>query len=457
MTAPIVLKAPSLTANQRLLLENPARVVYIGCGTKTGKSVALGLWAVEGLLSGQRCAWVGPWFKRTRAAFDTIKALLEVPIQRGDVSAVETSLKITAAGSGGRIDFYSGDNPEALYGDAYHRVVIDEASRQTEASLTAALTTVSATNGKVRLAFNLERGSRNWAVRHLLRVRHLAPEQRLASGEDAMTFPTITEGLVDADLIEQMRSKIPEVLWRALYLAEIPTEDSALFRGLDELFSGRELTAPERGHNYAMGLDLARKRDWTVATVIDGQSGEVATADRFNQIEWGLQIERVFALYLRFGCRKVIVDATGVGDPVAEELRKKGMNVEPFVFTSRSKKELLEALIVSCEQRQIRLPASLKVFREELEAAEYLLSDGGEVSYGVPSGFSDDCMMSLALAVKAYREGGFGPARFARGLPAAWHTKYDEPNPNQFYTSDPTERDRQEDEENARGGLGRYY
>lgn len=451
MTAPIVLKTPSLTANQRLLLENPSRVVYVGCGTKTGKSLALGLWVVEGLLQGERCAWVGPWFRRTRGAFDTIAALLEVPVRAGDVAAVDSSMKITAPGTRGRIDFYSGDNPESLYGDAYHRVVIDEASRQTEASLTAALTTISSTNGKVRLAFNVERGAKNWAVRHLLRVRHLTPEQRRASGEDCMSFPTLGEGLVDAKLIEENRTKMPEALWKALYLAEIPSEDSALFRNLDELFSGRELMAPERGHTYAMGLDLARKRDWTVATVIDGRSGEIATADRFNQIEWSLQIERVWALYSRFECRKVIVDATGLGDPVAEELRRKGMRVEPFVFTGRSKKELLEGLIVACEQRQIRLPESLTVFREELSSMEYVLSDSdGEVSYGVAVG-SDDCVMSLALAVKAYREGGFGTPIIKRGPPIhPWSGNVR--TRGAFFSSDPTERDR-EDDNRIRGPL----
>lgn len=408
--SPVVIQMPKLTENQRALLENPKRIVYVGAGTKTGKTVALAIWIVQGLLAGERCAWIGPWYKRTRAAFDLLKSLLEVPIERQDVFAAE--LKFTTE-AGGRIDFYSGDNSEAIYGDAYHRVVIDEASRQSEASLTAALTTISATGGKVRLAFNLERGSRNWAVRHLLRVKHMDPAERETSSEDFMLFPTISEGFVDPELIEQMRSKMPEPMWRALYLAEIPDSDAALFRDLDEIFRGPELDGPIEDHSYVLGADLARKADWTVLTVLDERTGQVAKAERFNAIEWSLQVERAKALYSKFECRIAILDATGLGDVVVEEFRRAGMIVEPFIFTRQSKKELIERLIVACEKREIAIPEGYGWLREELEAMEYQLSEsGGDVRYGVPAGFTDDGVMSLGLAVRLLRPGSRGDGFF---------------------------------------------
>ncbi len=402
---PVKLTLPALTENQRRLIESPARILYVGAGTKTGKTVGLALWVVQGLLAGERCAVVGPWFKRTRAFYDLLKTFLEVPIARQDVAAAE--LKFTGE-NGGRIDFYSGDHVEPLYGDAYHRVVIDEASRQTEASLTAALTTISATNGKVRLAFNLERGSKNWAIRHLLRVKHMTPEERAKSSEDYMLFPTLGEGFVPAELIESMRGKMPESLWRALYLAEIPAEDAALFRGLDEIFTGAEWSSPVKGGRYVMGADLARKQDWTVLTVLDVGSGKVAYVDRFNAVAWTVQVERAAALYARFGCSRAVVDATGIGDVVIEELRKAGLRVEPFIFSGPSKKRLLEGLIVAVERRAITVPEKYQWLKEELEGMEFVLSENGEVKYGSASGMSDDGVMSLALAVTELGKGGAG-------------------------------------------------
>ncbi len=402
---PVKITLPALTPNQRKLIESPARILYVGAGTKTGKTVGLALWIVQGFLAGERCAVVGPWYRRSRSLFDLLKTFLEVPIARQDVAAAE--LKFTGE-NGGRVDFYSGDNPEAIYGDAYHRVVIDEASRQTEASLTAALTTISATNGKVRLAFNLERGSKNWAIRHLLRVKHMTPEERATSSEDYMLFPTLGEGFVPAELIESMRNKMPESLWRALYLAEIPEADAALLRGLDEIFTGAEWSSPVKGGRYVMGADLARKQDWTVLTVLDVGSGKVAYVDRFNAVAWTVQVERAAALYARYGCSRAVVDATGVGDVVIEELRKAGLRVEGFVFTGPSKKRLIERLVVACEKREISIPQKYVWLREEMDAMEYELSESGEVRYGSAAGMSDDGVMSLALACQELGKGGAG-------------------------------------------------
>jgi hypothetical protein len=82
------------------------------------------------------------------------------------------------------------------------------------------------------------------------------------------------------------------------------------------------------------------------------------------------------------------------------------MNVEPFIFTGRSKKELIEGLVVSCDSRAITIPptARFEVFRHELESFEYVL-DGGEVKYGAPANMHDDCVMSLALATRGVRVG----------------------------------------------------
>lgn len=417
MTSPVVLRFPALTENQRALLASPARVLWVGAGTKTGKTVALAIWVAQGFLAGERCAWVGPWHRRTRSAYEVIKALLDVPLRRGDVAATDSTMRLSTP-AGGRVEFLSGDNPEAIYGEGFHRVVIDEASRQTETSLTAALTTISATGGRVRLAFNLERGARNWAIRHLLRVRHLTPEERARGGEDAMTFPTAPEGFVDRALIDSLRDKMPEAMWRALYEAEIPDEDVALFRNLDEVFTGAARPEPVRGRHYVAGVDLARKQDWTVVTVMDARSGDVVHADRFNQLDWGVQVERVAAICRRFQVGRAYVDATGLGDVVVDELRRQNVSVEPVIFTRASRKELIEGLIVACDRRAIRLPPALTAFREEMEAVEFQLSEAGEVRYGVPHGFADDCLMSLALAVRGLRSGSVGPVRYAPPEPA---------------------------------------
>ena len=226
-------------------MESPAQILWIGAGTKTGKSAALFCWLIEGLLRGQACAFVGPWFFRSKSAFDQIKILLEPFIRSREVRINETRLQITSV-HGGYLDFQSADNPNAAFGSNYDRVVIDEASRCPREIFPAALTTISATNGMVRAAFNVELGQKNWAIANLLRVQRLSPEERARTGEDFLTFPSGGDGLVSPALIELMRSQMPEILWRALYLGEVPTSDCSLFRNLDQVFLGQSAKSRSR-------------------------------------------------------------------------------------------------------------------------------------------------------------------------------------------------------------------
>jgi hypothetical protein len=383
------------------MVEHCARILWIGTATKTGKSAASYCWLIEGLLAGQSCAFAGPWFFRSKRAFDECKVLLEPWIRARRVKVNEARLQISSA-SGAYIDFVSADNPDCLFGGNYHRVVLDEASRMPEAIYGAALTVITATGGRMRCLFNLELGAKNWAIRNLLRVQRISPEERLRTGEDFLTFPTDPE-LVDPALVEMLKSKMPIVLWEALYLGKIPDSDCSLFRNLDKIFVGQELETPVPGVQYFLAADVARKTDWSVLTVID-EHGAVVATDRFHQISWTLQVERAALWYRTFNCRKAIVDATGVGDVVAEEFEKAGMNVEAFVFTVPSRRLLIEELVVACDNREITVPATekFKVYREELESMEFVL-DGTGIKYAVPAGLHDDALFSLALATHLFR------------------------------------------------------
>jgi len=186
-----------------------------------------------------------------------------------------------------------------------------------------------------------------------------------------------------------------------LYLAEIPDSDFSLFRNLDKVFSGHARETPAEGVRYFLGVDLARKKDFTSATVIS-EDGHVVAMERFSQMDWSLQVQRVALLYRTFCCGKAVCDSTGLGDPVCEQLEDLGLDVERYTFTVPSRKALLEELILSCDNTEITVPASekFKIYRAELESFEYVL-DGVTAKYAAPG--HDDCVMSLALAVHGFR------------------------------------------------------
>lgn len=391
-----------LTDRQRQMLESTAKILLIACGTKTGKTVACEIFLIKGLFAGEPCCYVGPYFFRSRQVFDEVKKLLQPWILQRFVQVNEARLQMSTR-NGGRIDFISGDNEQTLFGQNYSRIVLDEATRMSERVYTAALTTVSATQGSLRLAFNLDLGQRNWCIRHLLRIQALSPEQRAQSGESFLTFPSGGDGLVSDETIAAFKTQMPLQLWEALYLAKIPTEDCSLFRNLDKIFTGHEREKPAEGVSYFLGIDLARKADFTACTVMDSD-GNAVWAERFSQMDWSLQVGRCALLYRTYNCRKAIVDSTGLGDPVCEQMEDLGMEVERYTFSVPSRKSLIEELILSCDNCEITVPSTerFKIYRQEMEAFEYIL-DGSSIKYSAPSGMHDDTVMSLALAAHGVR------------------------------------------------------
>lgn len=60
---------------------------------------------------------------------------------------------------------------------------------------------------------------------------------------------------------------------------------------------------------------------------------------------------------LKFQFRKMLVDQTGVSEPVLEEIRNQGIsNVEGLKFTVQIKEELLSSLKIVMEQNRLAIP-----------------------------------------------------------------------------------------------------
>ena len=117
-------------------------------------------------------------------------------------------------------------------------------------------------------------------------------------------------------------------------------------------------------------------------------------------------------------CRRVVVDATGVGAGVASLLTKAlGGAVEPFVFTQASKSRLAFELLAAVNTGRLQMYApdgsrECQEFWREAEMAQARYRPNQTVDFFVaPSQGHDDFLVSAALLVKA----GERQPRIARG------------------------------------------
>ena len=222
----------------------------------------------------------------------------------------------------------------------------------------------------------------------------------------AFQYPS-TGGLeITEEELGDLRKEYPESLFNQEYMAQFTDDAGMVFKKevLDRIIVLDIYKDAIQGHRYVMGIDLAREEDYTVITVIDSNTKEVVHIDRFKGWDYPYQKKHIIAKAERYNNARVVIDATGVGKPIYEDLLRAGVFVEDFTFTGKSKEELFGNLRVFIENGYIKIPNN-NILIDELLAFEYKLRDDKtgqplkKIKYGPPAGIHDDCVDSLALAV----------------------------------------------------------
>ena len=403
----------SLYPKQKAAIYDEARISCIESSTKAGKTSGCLAWIVEQAMNGkpgESYWWIAPVYSQAEIAFRRCWRMLD-PIK--NLCKRNQSNFTIVLPNQTRLVFKSGDRPDDLYGEDVYACVMDEASRMREESWHAVRSTLTFTKGPVRIIGNV-RGRKNW----FYRLSRLAEE-----GADDMAFHRITAwdavqaGVLDKTEIESARKDFArlgqEEVFRELYMAEALDDASNPFgieaikaccEGIEEystefpVAAGVDLAG--RGAVNLISTGDAEQRDYTAIALLD-RNGYCTHLDRFRKPHWETQqtiaqrVRRVQAL----------VDSTGTGDSMVEELQRRGdMRVLGYTFTPRSRQDLLEGLALAIQEGRISwpdVPVSDRKgsLRDELESFEFEYTPQG-VRYVAPEGAHDDLVMAMALAVK---------------------------------------------------------
>jgi hypothetical protein len=99
------------------------RFMALRCGRRFGKTDLAKAWTSQGLVQGESCAWFAPQHMQTSEVFSELSRSLGPLLLTRARGRGTLSLQ-----TGGRLDFWSLENPMAGRSRGYHRVVIDEAA-----------------------------------------------------------------------------------------------------------------------------------------------------------------------------------------------------------------------------------------------------------------------------------------------------------------------------------------
>jgi hypothetical protein len=376
--------------DQAQVLRHPARFKVMDCGRRWGKTITESNWLTEGAINeGGEHWWISPIFAQSKAVFrEKVSAARRGGADRAFQDVSISELRLTYK-NGGVEHYKSADNPDTLRGAGLKRVVIDEAARcKRDVWEEVIRPAVSDTHGKV--LFGSTPKGKNWFYE--LWTRGQDP---LQTEFKSWRFPSSDNPLIAESDIEHARESLPVDVFNQEYLAEFLDNSAGVFRNV-KACSTSAPAGPVAGQTYSAGLDLARLTDFTVLTVLDS-AGQQVFMDRFNLLDWAIQKRRVIDTVTSYNNAPLLLDSTGIGDPIYEDLRAAELDVDGYKFTNESKGKLIEGLMLAFEQSRISiLPDATQ--RNELDIYEYTINRSGTVSYNAPEGYHDDCVISLALA-----------------------------------------------------------
>lgn len=384
----LTIRLPSLHAGQWEALSHPARFKVLACGRRWGKTMLGLLICIEKALKGEQVWWVTPVDKQAEPAWHDLKRLVrQIPL----FEKPKEQKRVIKSVTGGSVSCKSAYDPNDLRGAGLDYVVLDEAAYMDE-EVWVSVIRPSLSDKRGGALFISTPNGYNW----FYGLYMMGLEGDL--GFKSFKFPTSSNPFIDEEEIREAELLLPAEIFAREYLAEFSDGAAFVFRRVKEsIDEGRSLNEdPEPDKSYVMGVDLAKSQDFTVIVILD-EEGRQVFFERFNNIGWDAQIERI-ADVARYYNARVIIDSTSVGEPIVDALWLKNINVEPFRISVGSKEALISNLQLMFESDRLRL-LDIEIMKQELVAYQYSEAGiSGRLRASAPKGKHDDCVIALALA-----------------------------------------------------------
>jgi hypothetical protein len=220
-------------------------------------------------------------------------------------------------------------------------------------------------------------------------------------------MPTTVNPHINADELQAARREMPERDYAQEFEARfLQIEGAGVFRGVGAVSRLRP-ALPTKGHVHVFGVDWGRSNDYTVVSVLDATLMEQRLVDRFSNIEWEFQTERLHRLVEVYHPITIVAEANAMGGPLVERLQRgyprligaprPPLPVYAWTATQGTKAAAIQALALGIEQSTLTLLDD-QVQQGELLSYEGRVNVNGMVRYSAPAGMHDDTVIALALA-----------------------------------------------------------
>jgi len=381
---------------QQLFHESRARFRVVCAGRRFGKSLMACAEAFK-LATNQpkQRGWIiSPTFKLSEEDWRILKEISpNIAIQE-----IKLADKKLVYRNGSEIEMKSADNEASLRGAGLHFLIIDEASRIKEDSFHAVRPSLADKGGKAIL-ISTPKG-KNWFYSEFMKGQDPNNKEY-----ESWRFSSKVNPYFSINEYNELQANLPADVFSQEIEAEFIDQASSVFRNIKDRIAGRT-ESPKMNEKYYMGVDLAKHQDFTCMIILNSKK-QLVFYDRFNRLDWNIQKKKIISVAKKYNNASVLLDSTGIGDPLIDDLQKinedsyitghDSINIQGFKFTNTSKQQLISNLQLAFETGTITYP-KIPVLIDELESYEYQILESGRFKFGAPAGLHDDTVTSLALA-----------------------------------------------------------
>lgn len=351
---------------QRSILEGTSRFKVVSAGRRFGKTMLSVEWLAlmqGGALDGNNVGFFSPTYKLLLDVWSDMERTLRPVTSKAN----KTEMRIELI-TGGKVDFWTLEDPDAGRGRKYHRIVLDEAAHARylkDAWERAIAPTLTDYRGQAW--FISTPNGLNYF--HELYRRGEDPAQ---SDWQSWHMPTTTNPHISAEEVERYRAELPELVFRQEYLAEFVTFGAGLVKP-DMIVEG---PCPA-GLPVVLGVDLAisekQGADFTAIVAMSRAPDTgliyVREIERFRA-GFNEGLNRIKAAAARHKPAVIAVEQTQYQAAVVQELARTTVLPVRGVRPDRDKLTRFAPLLTRYEQRMVRHdPAGVPAaFRDELLA-----------------------------------------------------------------------------------------
>jgi hypothetical protein len=176
----------------------------------------------------------------------------------------------------------------------------------------------------------------------------------------------------------------------------------------------------ESGPKYVLGVDIGLVHSRTTLVLVQEVALEGNEAPEYHvkmlkRFPAGTKAPDILDFLVRLLARRelesceLVVDATGVGLPIIQQMERRGLRPRSITITGATKsngssvpkQNLVSGLLLLLQQHRLKIPADLKLLDELLEEFDNFdvkYSSTGRPTYAAASGSYDDLLMALSLA-----------------------------------------------------------